>query len=97
MESWRPKLRRHGCRGCRGRASGWRPVQTVLPAAVRQGVAGALAVNNVRGDGQNRLSVQGISIGRVLSELVHERADQPRSQLVNSIVVVAKLGNSPSV
>ena len=63
-----------------------------LPAspAVRR-VAGVLAVHDVRSDGEDRLRVDGAAIGRVFPQLVHERADQPRRELVHAIVVVAEL------
>src|SRR6516165_2960516 len=61
-----------------------------VPTPIRS-VAGALPVYHVGGDRQDRLSVQGMAIRWILPKLVHECADDPRSELVYSIVVVAKL------
>ena len=36
--------------------------------------------------------MHGIAIGGILPQLAHERADEPRSKMVNAIVVVAELG-----
>src|SRR6185369_14826044 len=61
-----------------------------LAAAVGR-IAGRFPVNDIRGDRQDRLGVKRIPIGRVLTQLVHERADQPDSELVDAVIVVAEL------
>ena len=66
-EAWMPCV----SRPCIGLAPGRE--RLALPPAVRR-VAGALAVDDVRGDGQDRLGVEGVAIGRVLPQLAHERA-----------------------
>src|SRR5262249_46336217 len=63
-----------------------------LAAAVRR-IAGVLAVDHVRRDGQYTLRVSGIAIGRVLADLAHESGDKVRGDAVHAVVVVAELGN----
>src|ERR1051325_4134478 len=55
------------------------------------GIAGALAVHDVRGNRENGLRVGGVSIGGILPQLPHKGADQPRGELVNPVIVVAEL------
>src|SRR5215831_21175220 len=54
-------------------------------------VTRGFAVNHVRSNRQNGLRVQGVPVGRILSQLIHERGHQPGSEVVDSIVVVTKL------
>src|SRR6185503_8599352 len=54
-------------------------------------VAGVLAVNDIRRDCQNRLSMKSMPVGGILSQLRHERRHKPRSELIDAIVVVTKL------
>src|SRR5580692_2716577 len=62
-----------------------------LPATPSVGsIAGALPVDHVRGDCQNRLGVNRVAISRIFSQLAHECADDPGGEVVNSIIVVAK-------
>src|SRR5277367_4660781 len=62
-----------------------------LPATPSVGsIAHALAVDHVRGDGQNRLGVNRVAIGGIFPQLAHERADDPGGKVVNPIIVVAK-------
>src|SRR5215471_12341207 len=58
-------------------------------------VAGILAIHHVGGDGEHRLGVHRLPIGRILPQLRHKRADHPGSQLIDSIVVVSKLWEIP--
>ena len=60
-----------------------------LAPAVR-GVAGGLAVDDVRRDGEDRLGVHRVAVGRVLAELAHEGADDPGREVVDPVVVVAE-------
>ena len=59
-------------------------------AAVRR-VAGVLAVDDVARDGQDRLRVNRVAVGRVLAELLHEDRDEVHRDAVDAIVVVAIL------
>src|SRR5258708_7871007 len=61
-----------------------------LPAAIRS-VARGLPINDVRGDRQNRLRVEGVAVSGTLPQLVHESANEPGGQVVHSIVVITKL------
>ncbi len=60
-----------------------------VPAPVGR-VPRCLPVHHVRRDGQDRLGVHGIPVGRILPELGHEGADHPGRDLVHPIVVVAE-------
>src|SRR5688500_17387418 len=53
-------------------------------------VASIFSVDNVGSDCQHRLRVKSMAVGWQLSEFAHESCHQPRSKLVNAIVVVAK-------
>src|SRR3982751_812327 len=53
-------------------------------------VTGALPVNHIRSDGKDRLGVHGIAIRRILPQLAHERAHDPGSDLIDTIVVIAE-------
>ena len=55
-------------------------------------IASVLSVHDVRSDRQDRLGVQRVSISGVLPQLVHEGGHGPGGEMVNAIVVVAKLG-----
>ena len=57
-------------------------------AAIR-GVASVLAVDDIAGDGQNRLGVHRAAIGRVLADLLHEGGDEVGGDAVDAIIVVA--------
>ena len=61
-----------------------------MPPAIGR-VAGALAIHHVRCDGQHGLGVDGVTIGRKLSELIHECGDHPGREMVDLIVVIAEL------
>src|SRR5215211_7425380 len=52
-------------------------------------ISGCLAVDDVGGDGQYRLSVHGIAIGRMLSELCHKPFDKVDGDGIDTIVVIA--------
>src|SRR4051794_37795799 len=69
------------CAGCK------RLAQT---SSIRR-VTRALAINNVRRDRQDRLGMYGVAVSWVLSQLAHESCHQPGSQLIDAIVIVAKL------
>ena len=62
----------------------------LAPAVGR--VAGVLAVDHVRGDGQHRLGVGGAAIGRVLADLGHEARDQVDGDVVDPRIGIAVLG-----
>ena len=61
-----------------------------LAAAVRC-IAGVLAINDIRCDGQNRLGVDRIPVGRVFPQLAHKHRDNRGSEMIDAIVVVAEL------
>ena len=60
------------------------------PAAIRS-IAGRFAVDDIRSDCENRLCMEGVPISGILSQLLHERTDQPNGELVDAIVIIAKL------
>src|SRR5690349_3238373 len=60
------------------------------PTAVRS-VASRLPIHDVGCDCQNGLRVESAAIRGVLSQFPHKCADQPSSQLINAVVVVAEL------
>ena len=60
-----------------------------LAAAVRR-VAGRLAVDDVGGDGQHRLRVHRVAIGRVLADLGHEARDQVGGDVVHPAIGIAE-------
>src|ERR1700761_1843497 len=53
-------------------------------------IARTLAIHHVRCNGQDRLSVNSVPVGGILSQFAHEGADCPGSKLVNPIVVIAE-------
>src|SRR4030095_15709169 len=61
-----------------------------LPPAVWS-VAGILAIYDVRCDRQDRLCMNSFAIRGILPQLLHKSADDPRSELIDPIVIVAKL------
>src|SRR5262249_43830393 len=61
-----------------------------LSSAIRR-ITGILAVHDVRGNRQDRLSVNSFPIRRIFPQLSHKRADDPRRELIDSIVVIAEL------
>jgi hypothetical protein len=53
-------------------------------------MAGVLSVNDVRRDGEHRLRVNGVAIGRMLAELAHEHRNDRRSELIHAIIVITE-------
>ena len=68
-----------------------RSERLALAAPIR-GVPGVLPVNNVRGDGEDRLRVRRIPVGRELPDLLHEGFHQVHCDVVHPVIVIAELG-----
>src|SRR4030095_5313399 len=65
-----------------------------VPPAIGR-VTGALAVDHVRSDRQNRLGMEGVTISWILAQLVHESAYKPGGKVIHAVVVIAELRKSP--
>src|SRR4030095_2538275 len=61
-----------------------------VPPAIGR-VTGALAVDHVRRDRQNRLGMEGVSISWILAQLVHESAYHPGGKVIHAVVVISEL------
>ena len=59
-------------------------------APVRR-VPRVLAVDNVRGDRQNRLGVHRVAVRREATNLLHKRLNQLHRDVVDAVIVVAEL------
>src|SRR5580704_7356862 len=68
-----------------GARSKWLPATPSI-----RSIASALTVYHVRGDCQNRLSVNRVAISGIFPQLAHECTDDPGGEVVNPIIVVAK-------
>src|SRR5690606_13032954 len=64
----------------------WRASTTTI-----WGVTGFLTIHNVRGDGQNRLSRDSVTIGSEFLNFLHETFYQVNRHVINASVVVTKL------
>ena len=60
-----------------------------LPPAIRR-IAGMLAVDDIRRDGENGLGMYRIAIGRVLADLGHEARHQIRGDVVHQCIGIAE-------
>src|ERR1700748_3405085 len=63
----------------------------LAPAPAIRSVAGVLSIHHVGSDGQNRLRVESVAIGRIFPELAHECAYDPGGTLIDPVIVIPEL------